>query len=52
MRLALSEGPDRVGVYFPSPEEGNRSSSRNNVLSTYLELRTIDRVQKYCGSKF
>jgi hypothetical protein len=30
LRLALSKGPNRVGV-SPSPEDGNRSSFRNVV---------------------
>jgi hypothetical protein len=29
LRLALSEGPNRVGVSFPSPEERNRFSFGN-----------------------
>jgi hypothetical protein len=28
-RLALSKGPNRVGVSLPSPENGNRSSFQN-----------------------
>jgi hypothetical protein len=34
LRLALSKGPNRVGVFFPPPllpEDGNRSSFRNVV---------------------
>jgi hypothetical protein len=34
LRLALSKGPNRVGVSFPSPEDGNRSSFRNVVFSS------------------
>jgi hypothetical protein len=30
---------------FPSPDDGNRSSFRNFVLSSYLESQTIDKVQ-------
>jgi hypothetical protein len=26
LRLALSKGPNRVGIFLPSPEDGNRSS--------------------------
>jgi hypothetical protein len=33
-RLALSKGPNRVGVSLPSPEDGNRSSLRNVVFSS------------------
>jgi hypothetical protein len=29
-------GPDRVGVSFPSPEDGNRSSLRYVVFSSIL----------------
>jgi hypothetical protein len=47
LRLAFSKGPNRVGVSFPSPENGNRSSIRNVVFSsTYLQFRTMDKVQK------
>jgi hypothetical protein len=31
LRLALSKGPNRVGVFPPSPEDGNRSSLLNVV---------------------
>jgi hypothetical protein len=34
MRLALSKGPNGVGVSFASPEEENRSSFRNVVFSS------------------
>jgi hypothetical protein len=30
--VALSKGPNRVGVSVPSPEEGKRSSFRNVVI--------------------
>jgi hypothetical protein len=33
--LALSKGPNRVGVFLPSPEDGNRSSFRNVVFSGF-----------------
>jgi hypothetical protein len=46
MRFALSEGPNKVGVSLLSPEDGNRSHFRNVVVSSYLELRTMDKVQK------
>jgi hypothetical protein len=42
LRLALSKGP----YTFPSPEDGNRSSLRNVMFSSYLEFRTMDRVLK------
>jgi hypothetical protein len=31
LRWALSTGPNRVGVSFPLPEDGNRLSFRNDV---------------------
>jgi hypothetical protein len=31
LSLALSKGPNRVGVFPPSPENGSRSSFRNVV---------------------
>jgi hypothetical protein len=49
--LALSNGPSRVGVSFPSPEDGSRSSFRNVVFSSYLEFRTMDKVQKPSDSE-
>jgi hypothetical protein len=33
--LALSKGPDRVGVFPPSPEDGNRSRFQNIVFSSF-----------------
>jgi hypothetical protein len=51
LRLALSKGPNRVGVAFPSPEDGNRSSFRNVMFSSYLEFRTTDKVQKPADSE-
>jgi hypothetical protein len=36
----------RRGVSLTSPEEGTSSSYRNVVLSSYLEIRTMDKVQK------
>jgi hypothetical protein len=29
LKLALSKGPNRVGVFLPTPEDGNRSTLRN-----------------------
>jgi hypothetical protein len=34
LRLALSKGPNRVGVSLPSLEDGNRSGFRNVVFSS------------------
>jgi hypothetical protein len=44
IKLALSKEPSRVGVSLSSPDDGNRSSFRNLVFSSYLEFRTIDKV--------
>jgi hypothetical protein len=44
LRLALSKRPNRVGAFLPSPVEGNTSSFRNVVLSSYLEFRKMDNV--------
>jgi hypothetical protein len=30
-----SQGPNRVGIFPPSPEDGNRSSFRNVVFSSF-----------------
>jgi hypothetical protein len=43
--------PDRVRVSLPSPEEGNRSSFRNAVLSFYFEYPTMKNVQKSSHSE-
>jgi hypothetical protein len=40
------EGSNRVGVSFPSPEDGNSSSFRNAVFFRYLKFRTMDKAQK------
>jgi hypothetical protein len=36
VRLALSKGPNRIGIYVASPEVGSRSSFRIVVFSSYL----------------
>jgi hypothetical protein len=41
-RIALSQGPNRVGVSLPSLEDGNRSNFRNFV----FEFRKTDKVHK------
>jgi hypothetical protein len=46
LRLALSKGSNRVGVSLPSPEDGNRTSVRNGVFSSYLAFRTMEKVHK------
>jgi hypothetical protein len=35
LRLAISKGPNRVGVSLPSPEEGNRLSFGNIVFYSF-----------------
>jgi hypothetical protein len=37
--LALSKGPNKVGVFLPLPEDGSRSSFRKVVSSYDLEFR-------------
>jgi hypothetical protein len=49
--LALPKGPNRVGVTLPSPEDGNMSSYRNVAVSSYLEFRTMDKVQNPSDSR-
>jgi hypothetical protein len=49
--LALSKGPKRAGVSLPSPEDGNTSSLRNVVFSSYLEFQTMDKVHKPSDSE-
>jgi hypothetical protein len=39
-------GPNTVGVSFPSHEGGKTFSSRKVVFSSYLEFRTMAKVQK------
>jgi hypothetical protein len=46
LRLALSKGPSRVDVCLPLREDENRSSYRNVMFSTHLELLTMDKVHK------
>jgi hypothetical protein len=51
LRLALSKGPNSVGVSIPTPYGVNRTSSHDTVVSSYLEFRTTDKVQKRSDSK-
>jgi hypothetical protein len=46
MRLGLSKGSSRVGVFLPSPEYGNNASFRLVVFSSYFKFRTMDQVLK------
>jgi hypothetical protein len=50
-RLALSNGPNRVGVSHPLPEDRNRSSFWNTVFFHVflLEYQTINKAQKPCN---
>jgi hypothetical protein len=50
LRLAHSKGPKRVGVSFPSPEDGNRSSFQNNEFTSHLEFLTLDNAHKASDS--
>jgi hypothetical protein len=51
MRLNLSKGPNRVGVFRPSPEDGNTCSFRYTVSSSYLEFPTMDKAHKPTDSE-
>jgi hypothetical protein len=51
VQLALSKGPNKVGVSLPSPGEGKRSSFRNVVFSSYLEFWTMDKVYESSESE-
>jgi hypothetical protein len=53
LRLALSKGTNRVGVSFPSPEDGNRSSFQlpepfNSVNCSCQKTATIYRSKMIC----
>jgi hypothetical protein len=41
----------RVGVYLPSPEDGNRSSPRNLVFSSSFEFWMIGKVHQSSDSE-
>jgi hypothetical protein len=41
LSLALSKGTDRSGALFLSPEDGNGSSLRKVVFSSYLVLHPV-----------
>jgi hypothetical protein len=43
LRLALSKGPDREGVFLTSLEDRNRSSFRKVLFYSYLEFRAMAR---------
>jgi hypothetical protein len=46
LRIAIFKGSNIVGVSLYSPEDGNSSSFRNSVISSYLEFRTMDTVPR------
>jgi hypothetical protein len=47
LRLAISDGPNRVGASHRSPEDRNRSRFRNLVLfCVFLEYQTMGEVQE------
>jgi hypothetical protein len=48
LRLALSEGPKKLCVSLPSPEDRNRISFQNIVFSSYLEFWMMEKVQNPC----
>jgi hypothetical protein len=43
--------PLRKSDSLPSPEDGNRSSFRNAVFSSYLEFRALDKGEKPSDSE-
>jgi hypothetical protein len=51
MRLDFSKWPNKVGNFLLSPVNGNRSSF-SKVVSSCVEYRTMDKVQKASDSKF
>jgi hypothetical protein len=44
-------GPNRVGVFLASPEDGNRFSFRNVVFSSCFEYGTMDKDHKASDSE-
>jgi hypothetical protein len=42
----LSKGPNRISVFVSSSEDGNRSYFRKVTFPSYLEFRTMAKVQK------
>jgi hypothetical protein len=46
LMLALSKGPNRIGVTLPSSKGGRRSIFRNVMFYSYLEFRTVDSARK------
>jgi hypothetical protein len=52
IEIRFFKGPYRVSVSLPLHEDGNRSSLRNAVFSTYLEFRTMGTVYKPSDSEY
>jgi hypothetical protein len=51
LRLALSKGLNRVGLFLSSPKDGNRSNFSKAVFSSYLEFWAMDKVHKPSDSE-
>jgi hypothetical protein len=49
--LVASKGPNRVAVFFPSPEDGKRCSFGDIAFSNNLEYLTMDKVQQATDSE-
>jgi hypothetical protein len=49
--IALTKGYNRVRVSLPSAEDEKKYSFRNDVFSSYLEFRTMGKVQKLVDSE-
>jgi hypothetical protein len=47
----LPEGPNRLGFFLPSSEDGSGYSFRKFVFSSYLEFRKIDKFHKPSDSE-
>jgi hypothetical protein len=51
VRTAVAKGTNRVGLFFRSPENLNRSIFRNVVFTSYLEFRTMVKIHKPSDSE-
>jgi hypothetical protein len=51
LRSVLSKGPNGVGVFLPSNEDGYRPIFQNVLFSSCLEFRTMDKVHKPSDSE-
>jgi hypothetical protein len=52
LKLALSKGPNTVGAYLHSPEDGEKYSFRNVESSSDLNFRTIDNAHRPSNSEY